>query len=158
MAAARPLTLPPGRLSLTVREAGPSHRLHPQYEQAFVIAKWPAQGGDLKLDLLYEFQPKIKPWTKPHPYGQREAEQRTRVEWGTGRSTPMEPVAFGVPTDDRSRDQWREAIQVVIGMWESEKFSWESENLSFPERMQTPKPFQDPHPPSSRPRRRKRAR
>jgi len=30
----------------------------------------------MKLDLLYEFQPKIKPWSKPHPYGQREAEQR----------------------------------------------------------------------------------
>ena len=28
----------------------------------------------MKLDLLYEFQPKVKPWGKPHPYGQREAE------------------------------------------------------------------------------------
>ena len=183
----------------------------------------------MKLDLLYEFQPKIKPWDKPHPYGQREAEQRTydeaiaeiqfadrlgfntvwcvehhfrdgrsaspcseailgglalstkqiklgfgvtlmpfgfihparvaekvatvdvlshgRVEWGTGRSTPMEQAAFGVPTDDRSREHWREAIEIVVGMWENETFSWESENLSFPERMQTPKPFQDPHPP-----------
>jgi len=183
----------------------------------------------VKLDLLYEFQPKIKPWDKPHPYGQREAEQRTydeaiaeiqfadrlgfntvwcvehhfrdgrsaspcseailgglalstkqiklgfgvtlmpfgfihparvaekvatvdvlshgRVEWGTGRSTPMEQAAFGVPTDDRSREHWREAIEIVVGMWENETFSWESENLSFPERMQTPKPFQDPHPP-----------
>ncbi len=186
-------------------------------------------GPVVKLDLLYEFQPKIKPWSKPHPYGQREAEQRTydeavaeiqhadrlgfntvwcvehhfrdgrsaspcseailgglalsteqiklgfgvtlmpfgfihparvaekvatvdvlshgRVEWGTGRSTPMEQAAFGVPTDDRSRGQWREAIEIVVGMWENETFSWESENLSFPERMQTPKPFQDPHPP-----------
>ena len=32
-------------------------------------------------------------------------------------------------------------------MWENETFSWDSENLTFPERMQTPKPFQDPHPP-----------
>ena len=29
----------------------------------------------MKLDLLYEFQPKVKPWAKPHPYGQRQAEQ-----------------------------------------------------------------------------------
>ena len=183
----------------------------------------------MKLDLLYEFQPKIKPWTKPHPYGQREAEQRCydeaiaeiqyadklgfntvwvvehhfrdgrsaspcndvilgglalsteqiklgfgvtlmpfgfihparvaekvatvdllshgRVEWGTGRSTPMEQAAFGVPTDDRSRAHWKEAIEIVVGMWENETFSWDSENLHFPERMQTPKPFQDPHPP-----------
>ena len=150
----------------------------------------------MKLDLLYEFQPKIKPWTKPHPYGQRDAEQRTydeaiaeiqyadklgfntvwvvehhfrdgrsaspcseailgglalshradqaglrrdadavrvhppgpggreggdrrralhgRVEWGTGRSTPMEQAAFGVPTDDRSREQWQEAVEIVV--------------------------------------------
>ena len=34
----------------------------------------------MKLDVLYEFQPKIKPWSKPHPYGQREAEQRTYDE------------------------------------------------------------------------------
>ena len=183
----------------------------------------------MKLDLLYEFQPKIKPWDKPHPYGQREAEQRCydeaiaeiqyadklgfntvwcvehhfrdgrsacpsnevvlgglalsteqiklgfgvtlmpfgfihparvaekvatvdvlshgRVEWGTGRSTPMEQAAFGVPTDDRSRAHWKEAIEIVVGMWENETFSWDSENLHFPERMQTPKPFQDPHPP-----------
>jgi alkanesulfonate monooxygenase SsuD/methylene tetrahydromethanopterin reductase-like flavin-dependent oxidoreductase (luciferase family) len=183
----------------------------------------------VKLDLLYEFQPKIKPWTKPHPYGQRDAEQRTydeaiaeiqyadtlgfntvwvvehhfrdgrsaspcneailgglalsteqiklgfgvtltpfgfihparlaekvatvdvlshgRVEWGTGRSTPMEQIAFGVPADDRSRAEWREAIEIVVAMWEQELFSWDSEHLHFPPRIQTPKPFQDPHPP-----------
>ena len=43
-----------------------------------------------------------------------------RVEWGTGRSTPMEQTAFGVPTDDRSRDQWQEAIEIVVRMWEQE--------------------------------------
>lgn len=183
----------------------------------------------MKLDLLYELQPKIKPWAQPHPYGQRDAEQRTyyeaikeiqyadtlgfntvwvvehhfrdgrsaspcseaflgglalsteqiklgfgvtlmpfgfihparvaekvatvdvlsrgRVEWGTGRSTPMEQTAFGVPTDDRSRDEWREAIEIVVRMWEEELFSWDSPNLKFPPRIVTPKPFQDPHPP-----------
>ena len=183
----------------------------------------------MKLDLLYEFQPKVKPWAKPHPYGQREAEQATyaegieqiqladrlgfntawvvehhfrdgssaspcseailgglalstqqiklgfgvtlmpfgfihparvaekvatvdvlsrgRVEWGTGRSTPMEQIAFGVATDDRSRDEWREAIEIVVKMWEKELFEWDSPSLKFPARIQTPKPFQDPHPP-----------
>src|SRR5438309_8509954 len=70
-----------------------------------------------------------------------------RVEWGTGRSTPMEQSAFGVPTDDRSRAHWKEAIEIGVGMWERETFSYDSEHLHFPERMQTPKPFQDPHPP-----------
>src|SRR3954453_20969058 len=183
----------------------------------------------MKLDLLYEFQPKIKPWHKPHPYGQREAEQRTydeaiaeiqfadrlgfntvwcvehhfrdgrsaspcseailgglalstkqiklgfgvtlmpfgfihparvaekvatvdvlshgRVEWGTGRSTPMEQLAFNVPADDRSRGQWREAVEIVVKMWGQQRFSSTAELLHLPERVQTPKPFQDPHPP-----------
>jgi alkanesulfonate monooxygenase SsuD/methylene tetrahydromethanopterin reductase-like flavin-dependent oxidoreductase (luciferase family) len=184
----------------------------------------------MKLDLLYEFQPKIKPWDKPHPYGQRAAEQATydegveeihfadtlgfqtvwcvehhfrdgrsacpsnevvlgglalstqnirlgfgvvlmppgfqhparvaekvatvdilshgRVEWGTGRSTPMEQLAFHVPADDRSRAMWQEAVEIVVKMWEQERFSWDSPLLQMPERMQTPKPFQDPHPPA----------
>jgi alkanesulfonate monooxygenase SsuD/methylene tetrahydromethanopterin reductase-like flavin-dependent oxidoreductase (luciferase family) len=183
----------------------------------------------VKLDLLYELQPKVKPWAKPHPYGQREAEQAAyeeaihevvladslgfqtvwfvehhfrdgrsacpsnevmlgalsritknirlgfgvvlmppgfqhparvaekvaavdilshgRVEWGTGRSTPMEQLAFHVPADDRSRAMWREAVEIVVKMWEQERFSWDSDLLQMPERMQTPKPFQDPHPP-----------
>ena len=183
----------------------------------------------MKLDLLYEFQPKVRPWDLPHPYGQRKAEQLVydegieqiqladkvgfetawvvehhfrdgrsaapcseailgglalsterirlgfgvtlmpfgfihparvaekvatvdvlshgRVEWGTGRSTPMEQVAFGVPVGDESRDEWKEAIEIVVGMWEQERFAYESPKFSFPERVQTPKPFQDPHPP-----------
>jgi alkanesulfonate monooxygenase SsuD/methylene tetrahydromethanopterin reductase-like flavin-dependent oxidoreductase (luciferase family) len=183
----------------------------------------------MKLDLLYEIQPRPKPWLQPHPYGQRAAEQSAffeaieqvqladtlgfntawfvehhfrdgrsacpsnevvlgalasttenirlgfgvslmpfgfqhparvaekvatvdilshgRVEWGTGRSTPMEQTAFGVPIDERSRAQWREAVEIVVGMWESERFSWNSETITIPERIQTPKPFQDPHPP-----------
>jgi alkanesulfonate monooxygenase SsuD/methylene tetrahydromethanopterin reductase-like flavin-dependent oxidoreductase (luciferase family) len=183
----------------------------------------------MKLDLLYEFQPKPRPWSEPHPYGQRRAEQQTydeaieqikladrlgfqtvwavehhfrdgrsacptseavlgglalctenirlgfgvvlmpfgfihparvaekvatvdllshgRVEWGTGRSTPMEQIAFNVPTDNRSREEWREAVEIVVRMWEEERFSYDSPNFHFPERIQTPKPFQDPHPP-----------
>ena len=58
-----------------------------------------------------------------------------RVEWGTGRSTPMEQIAFGVPTDDRSRDEWQEAVEIVVRMWEEERFSYDSPNFSFPERI-----------------------
>ena len=69
-----------------------------------------------------------------------------RVEWGTGRSTPMEQTAFGVDRE-KSRDQWREAIEMIVAMWERERFSWDSETFKFPERVVTPKPYQDPHPP-----------
>jgi alkanesulfonate monooxygenase SsuD/methylene tetrahydromethanopterin reductase-like flavin-dependent oxidoreductase (luciferase family) len=70
-----------------------------------------------------------------------------RVEWGTGRSTPMERTAFGVPNDDRSRDHWQEAVEIVVKMWENERFSYDSPNYHLPERMVLPKPVQSPHPP-----------
>jgi alkanesulfonate monooxygenase SsuD/methylene tetrahydromethanopterin reductase-like flavin-dependent oxidoreductase (luciferase family) len=69
-----------------------------------------------------------------------------RIEWGTGRSTPMEQIAFGVDRE-ASRDQWQEAIEAVVGMWESEYFEFHGKYLDFPRRMVTPKPVQDPHPP-----------
>jgi alkanesulfonate monooxygenase SsuD/methylene tetrahydromethanopterin reductase-like flavin-dependent oxidoreductase (luciferase family) len=69
-----------------------------------------------------------------------------RIEWGTGRSTPMEQIAFGVDRD-ASRDQWQEAIEAVVGMWENEYFEFHGKYLDFPRRMVTPKPVQDPHPP-----------
>ena len=68
-----------------------------------------------------------------------------RVEWGTGRSTPMEQTAFGVDRE-RSRDDWREAIEIICGMWRDEYFEYESDRFRFPRRMVTPKPVQDPHP------------
>jgi alkanesulfonate monooxygenase SsuD/methylene tetrahydromethanopterin reductase-like flavin-dependent oxidoreductase (luciferase family) len=69
-----------------------------------------------------------------------------RVEWGTGRSTPMEQTAFHVDRE-HSRDQWEEAIKIVVEMWKQEYFEWDSPTFNFPKRMVTPKPFQDPHPP-----------
>jgi alkanesulfonate monooxygenase SsuD/methylene tetrahydromethanopterin reductase-like flavin-dependent oxidoreductase (luciferase family) len=70
-----------------------------------------------------------------------------RVEWGTGRSTPMEQAAFHVDRE-QSRADWAEAIKIVVGMWREEYFEYESERFSFPKRMVTPKPVQDPHPPA----------
>lgn len=69
-----------------------------------------------------------------------------RVEWGTGRSTPMEQTAFGVDRE-MSRDDWREAIEIICGMWREEYFEYHSDRFDFPRRMVTPKPAQDPHPP-----------
>ena len=60
-----------------------------------------------------------------------------RVEWGTGRSTPMEQIAFGVDRE-KSRDDWKEAIEIVCGMWESEYFEFHGKYLDFPRRMVTP--------------------
>ncbi len=69
-----------------------------------------------------------------------------RVQWGTGRSTPMEQTAFHVDRAE-SRLQWKEAIEIICGMWREERFSYKSPTFEFPERLVTPKPYQDPHPP-----------
>jgi alkanesulfonate monooxygenase SsuD/methylene tetrahydromethanopterin reductase-like flavin-dependent oxidoreductase (luciferase family) len=80
---------------------------------------------------------------------------RGRVEWGTGRSTPLERIAFGVK-DEESRAQWQEAIEIIVKAWEQEHLAVETPYLKFPAlprgeweppRTITPKPYQDPHPP-----------
>lgn len=70
-----------------------------------------------------------------------------RVQWGMGRSTPMEQIAFGVDRD-LSKEKMRAAARTVVGMWEQEYYEEHSEYLEFPKRMVTPKPYQYPHPPA----------
>ncbi len=70
---------------------------------------------------------------------------RGRMELGMARSGGTEWDAFGVEPDE-SRDQLREALQMIPRMWTEEKFSWNSALLKIPERNVLPKPFQQPHP------------
>lgn len=69
-----------------------------------------------------------------------------RVEWGMGRSTPMEQTAFDVDIA-ASKDKVQAAAKTVVGMWEEEYYEEHSDFLDFPARMVTPKPYQYPHPP-----------
>jgi alkanesulfonate monooxygenase SsuD/methylene tetrahydromethanopterin reductase-like flavin-dependent oxidoreductase (luciferase family) len=71
---------------------------------------------------------------------------RGRVEWGMGRSTPMEQIAFDVDVPN-SKKKMLAAARSVVGMWEQEYYEEDSEYLTFPKRMVTPKPYQYPHPP-----------
>lgn len=72
-----------------------------------------------------------------------------RVEWGTGRSTPGEQAGFGVPHGAESKRQWADAVRAVTAMWQDERFSWNSEYMTFPTpRPVLPKPAQVPHPPA----------
>jgi alkanesulfonate monooxygenase SsuD/methylene tetrahydromethanopterin reductase-like flavin-dependent oxidoreductase (luciferase family) len=71
---------------------------------------------------------------------------RGRVDWGMGRSTPMEQIAFDVDVPN-SKKKMLAAAQSVVGMWEQEYYEEDSEYLKFPKRMVTPKPYQYPHPP-----------
>lgn len=69
-----------------------------------------------------------------------------RAEWGMGRSTPMEQIAFGVDVPN-SKTKMLAAARTVTAMWEQEYYEEHSEYLEFPSRMVTPKPWQHPHPP-----------
>jgi alkanesulfonate monooxygenase SsuD/methylene tetrahydromethanopterin reductase-like flavin-dependent oxidoreductase (luciferase family) len=69
-----------------------------------------------------------------------------RMELGLARSGGTEWDAFGVDPD-QSRNQLREALQMIPRMWTEEDFEWNSPLLKIPKRNVLPKPFQDPHPP-----------
>jgi alkanesulfonate monooxygenase SsuD/methylene tetrahydromethanopterin reductase-like flavin-dependent oxidoreductase (luciferase family) len=70
-----------------------------------------------------------------------------RVDVGTGRSaTRPELEGFGVDPHE-TRAMWREAIGHMVGCWTNERYSFDGEHWSMPERRVQPKPIQRPHPP-----------
>ncbi len=70
-----------------------------------------------------------------------------RLEFGTGRSASLtEMDGFGVDPVT-NRQQWDEALRMIVKMWEPGPFSWNSEAFTIPERQVLPKPQQKPHPP-----------
>jgi alkanesulfonate monooxygenase SsuD/methylene tetrahydromethanopterin reductase-like flavin-dependent oxidoreductase (luciferase family) len=70
-----------------------------------------------------------------------------RLEFGTGRSgTRIEIEGFGINPAD-TRPMWEEALDVVVGCWTEDEFSWEGEHFKLPPRGVVPKPVQSPHPP-----------
>jgi len=70
-----------------------------------------------------------------------------RLEFGTGRSaTRAELEGFGIDPE-QTRDLWEEALNVVVGAWTNETFSWEGKYFKVPPRRVHPKPLQQPHPP-----------
>jgi alkanesulfonate monooxygenase SsuD/methylene tetrahydromethanopterin reductase-like flavin-dependent oxidoreductase (luciferase family) len=70
-----------------------------------------------------------------------------RLEVGTARSsTWTELGGFGV-SPDITKASWDEYLRVLPEMWTKDRFSWEGQTFSMPERNVLPKPFQDPHPP-----------
>ena len=160
-ASARPSSAPTARPSS--RSAWPTARLphHWHVEHHFREGRSHCPAPEVVLGALSQITEQIRlgfgVTLLPHAFGppMRVAEKVAtvdilsdgRVEWGTGRSTPMEQTAFGVDRDN-SRDQWQEAIEAIVGMWESEYFEFHGKYLDFPRRMVTPKPVQDPHPPA----------
>ena len=70
-----------------------------------------------------------------------------RLEFGTGRSaTRAELEGFGIAPDD-TRELWREALEMIVGAWTQDVFSWQGRRFQIPPRRVIPKPLQEPHPP-----------
>ena len=69
-----------------------------------------------------------------------------RLELGLARSGGTEWEAFQVDPES-SREQLREALQMMPKMWTQDAFEWKSDHLTIPPRDVVPKPYQQPHPP-----------
>jgi len=70
-----------------------------------------------------------------------------RLEFGTGRSVSRDELeGFGINPND-TRALWDEALDIVVGAWTNEVFSWEGRFFKVPPRCVIPKPLQKPHPP-----------
>jgi alkanesulfonate monooxygenase SsuD/methylene tetrahydromethanopterin reductase-like flavin-dependent oxidoreductase (luciferase family) len=70
-----------------------------------------------------------------------------RMEFGTGRSATRDELeGFGIDPL-QTRELWEEALQVVIGAWTTDRFSWQGKHFQVPPRRVHPKPLQQPHPP-----------
>jgi alkanesulfonate monooxygenase SsuD/methylene tetrahydromethanopterin reductase-like flavin-dependent oxidoreductase (luciferase family) len=70
-----------------------------------------------------------------------------RVNWGAGRGfDPTEFRAFEVPPEE-SAERFREAVDVVLAAWRSERVSHHGRFFDFEDVEVLPKPLQRPHPP-----------
>jgi len=70
-----------------------------------------------------------------------------RVNWGAGRGfARVEFDAFGVPPEE-SASRFREAVEIVLRAWTSERLSWAGRHFRFENVEVLPKPQQQPHPP-----------
>jgi len=71
-----------------------------------------------------------------------------RINWGAGRGfDPREFSIFGVPVEE-SADRFREAVEIVLAAWKSEKLEFEGRFHHYQGVEVLPKPLQQPHPPT----------
>ena len=70
-----------------------------------------------------------------------------RVDLGVGRGyQPHEFAGYGVD-QTRSRDMFRESVEIIQKAWTEERFSYEGEFYQLHDLSVRPKPLQKPHPP-----------
>src|SRR5213076_1354904 len=80
--------------------------------------------------------------------------RRRHTRWlvVTGVQTCALPISrdelegFGIDPNE-TRGMWEEALDVIVGAWTTDVFSWEGTHFHVPPRRVLPKPLQKPHPP-----------
>jgi alkanesulfonate monooxygenase SsuD/methylene tetrahydromethanopterin reductase-like flavin-dependent oxidoreductase (luciferase family) len=70
-----------------------------------------------------------------------------RLEVGTGRSATWTELAGFRADPDITKKSWDEFVRCLPQMWTQERFAFEGEFWSMPERTILPKVYQRPHPP-----------
>ncbi|MGE0681678.1 MAG: LLM class flavin-dependent oxidoreductase, partial [Candidatus Binatia bacterium] len=70
-----------------------------------------------------------------------------RVDIGTGRSTTAQELdGFGIDYD-RTREEVRESLEIIVKAWTEEILEYDGKLMKIPPRRVVPKPIQKPHPP-----------
>jgi alkanesulfonate monooxygenase SsuD/methylene tetrahydromethanopterin reductase-like flavin-dependent oxidoreductase (luciferase family) len=70
-----------------------------------------------------------------------------RLDVGTGRSATWNELGGFRADPDITKKSWDEFVRCLPHMWTNERYSYEGEFWSMPERTILPKPYQQPHPP-----------
>ena len=70
-----------------------------------------------------------------------------RMELGTGRSTTAQELDGFSVDYDRTRQEVREALEIIVKAWTEEVLEFDGKLMKIPPRRVVPKPIQKPHPP-----------
>lgn len=70
-----------------------------------------------------------------------------RVDLGTGRSTTAQELDGFNVNYDRTRDEVKEALEIIVKAWTEEILEYDGKLIKIPPRRVVPKPIQKPHPP-----------
>jgi alkanesulfonate monooxygenase SsuD/methylene tetrahydromethanopterin reductase-like flavin-dependent oxidoreductase (luciferase family) len=70
-----------------------------------------------------------------------------RVDIGTGRSTTAQELDGFSVNYDRTRDEVKESLEIIVKAWTEEILEYNGKLMQVPPRRVVPKPIQKPHPP-----------
>src|SRR6202007_2510029 len=70
-----------------------------------------------------------------------------RVDIGTGRSTTAQELDGFSVDYDRTREEVREPLEIIVKAWTDEILEYDGKLIKVPPRRVVPKPIQKPHPP-----------